>query len=113
MNFLRLNDKLLSVLFEDSEIIAIDKAYGINTHTNESKVGNTDFFQDGLIEIFEKNLKIKLYIVHRLDQTTTGVIVFAKSPESAKIHCAQNQSLCRESFAHRAKNWKPGADQIS
>lgn len=84
MNFLRLNDYLLSVLFEDHEILAIDKPYGINSHTNDAKIGNSDFIQDGLIEIYEKQRQIKLHIVHRLDQTTTGVIIFAKSPEAAK-----------------------------
>ena len=84
MNFLRLSDYLLNVLFEDEEILAVDKPYGINTHTNESKADHGDFILDGLIEIYEKNLNRKLYIVHRLDQTTTGVIIFAKTPESAK-----------------------------
>lgn len=84
MNFLRLNDYLLSILYEDSEIIAIDKPYGFNSHTNDSKIGNTDFIQDGLIEIYEKQLGYKLHIVHRLDQTTTGIIIFAKSQEAAK-----------------------------
>ncbi len=84
MNFLRLNDYLLSILFEDEDILAIDKPYGINSHTNDSKIGNFDFIHDGLIETFERQLGRKLYIVHRLDQTTTGVIIFAKSPESAK-----------------------------
>lgn len=84
MNFLRLTDKLLSILFENNEIIAIDKPYGINSHTNDSKVGNIDFINEGLIEIFEKQLDTKLFIVHRLDQTTTGVIIFAKSQEAAK-----------------------------
>lgn len=88
MNFLRLNDYLLSVLFEDSEIIAIDKPYGINSHTNDSKIGNSDFIQDGLIEIYEKQLGKKLHIVHRLDQTTSGVIIFAKSQEAAKKYAA-------------------------
>ena len=84
MNFLRLNDFLISVLFQNDEILAIDKPYGINSHTNDSKVGQEDFIQDGLIETFERQLGIKLHIVHRLDQTTTGVIIFAKSPEAAK-----------------------------
>ncbi len=88
MNFLRLHDFLLGVLFEDDEIIAIDKPYGINSHTNESKVGNADFIQDGLIEIFERQLGQRLYIVHRLDQTTTGVIIFAKTPIAAKKYAA-------------------------
>ena len=84
MNFLRLNDYLLSTLFEDDEILAIDKPYGLNSHTNDSKIGNTDFIHDGLIEIYERQRQQKLHIVHRLDQTTTGVIIFAKSQEAAK-----------------------------
>jgi 23S rRNA (cytosine1962-C5)-methyltransferase len=84
MNFLRLNDYLLSVLFEDEDIIAIDKPYGFNAHTNDSKIEHSEFIQDGLIEIFEKQLKRKLHIVHRLDQTTTGVMIFGKSTEAAK-----------------------------
>ena len=84
MNFLRLNDYLLSVLFEDDDIIAIDKPYGFNAHTNDSKIEHSDFIQDGLIEIYEKQRGAKLHIIHRLDQTTTGVMIFGKSVESAK-----------------------------
>lgn len=84
MNFLRLSDLWLSVLFEDDDIIAIDKPYGFNAHTNDSKIDHSDFIQDGLIEIYEKQLGSKLYIIHRLDQTTTGVMIFGKSPEAAK-----------------------------
>ena len=84
MNFLRLHDPLLSILFENEDIIAIDKPYGFNAHTNDSKIEHSDFIQDGLIEIFEKNLNCKLHIIHRLDQTTTGVMIFGKSTESAK-----------------------------
>ncbi|MFZ4403335.1 MAG: class I SAM-dependent methyltransferase [Pseudobdellovibrionaceae bacterium] len=84
MKFLRLPDPLLSVLYQDEEIIALDKPYGLNSHTNESKQGQADFVQHGLIEIFEKQLSRPLNVVHRLDQTTTGVIVFAKTTEAAK-----------------------------
>jgi 23S rRNA G2069 N7-methylase RlmK/C1962 C5-methylase RlmI len=84
MKFLRLPDSLLTPLFEDNDILAIDKPYGFNAHTNDSKVEHSEYIQDGLIEIFEKQLGIKLYIIHRLDQTTTGVMIFGKSPEAAK-----------------------------
>ena len=84
MNFLRLSDPLLSVLFEDEDILAIDKPYGFNAHTNDSKVEHSEFIQDGLIEIYEKQLGRRLHIIHRLDQTTTGVMIFGKSVESAK-----------------------------
>ena len=84
MKFLRLPDPLLSVLFEDEDILAIDKPYGFNSHTNDSKIEHSDFIQDGLIEMLEKQRGKKLHIIHRLDQTTTGVIIFGKSVESAK-----------------------------
>jgi 23S rRNA (cytosine1962-C5)-methyltransferase len=84
MNFLRLSDDLVSILYEDDDIIAIDKPYGFNCHTNESKVGNADFIQHGLIEILERQLNRKLHVVHRLDRTTTGVVIFGKSQDAAK-----------------------------
>lgn len=84
MKFLRLHDCLLSILFEDDDIIAIDKPYGFNAHTNDSKIEHSEFIQDGLIEMYEKQLGRKLHIIHRLDQTTTGVMIFGKSTESAK-----------------------------
>ena len=88
MKFLRLPDPLLNVLFENEEIIAFDKPYGVNTHTNDSKLGQTEFVQDGLIEILEKQLRQKLHIVHRLDQTTSGVIIFGRTAEAAKKYAA-------------------------
>lgn len=84
MKFLRLPDYLLSTLFEDDDIIAIDKPYGLNAHTNDSKIEHSDAIEDGLIEIYEKQRGSKLHIIHRLDQTTTGVMIFGKSAESAK-----------------------------
>ncbi len=84
MKFLRLPDFLISVLYEDDDILAIDKPYGFNAHTNDSKIEHSEFIQDGLIEMFEKQLGQKLHIIHRLDQTTTGVMIFGKSPEGAK-----------------------------
>lgn len=84
LNFLRLNDYLLRSLFENEEIIAVDKPYGIKTHANEEKSSKSDFLDEGLIEIYEQQLNQKLYVVHRLDQTTTGVVVFAKTAEAAK-----------------------------
>jgi 23S rRNA (cytosine1962-C5)-methyltransferase len=84
MKFLRIPDPLLSVLFEDEDILALDKPYGFNTHTNDSKIEHSEFIQDGLIEMLEKQFGRKLHIVHRLDQTTTGVIIFGKSQEAAK-----------------------------
>lgn len=84
MKFRWLRDPYLSVLFETPDLVAVDKPYGLDTHTNESKVGQAEYVKPGLIELMEKQLGYPLHIVHRLDRTTTGVIVFAKSPEAAE-----------------------------
>ena len=84
MKFIRLYDSRLSVIYEDEDIVAIDKPYGFNAHTNDSISDHGEFIEDGLIEIYQKNRGKKLHVIHRLDQTTTGVMIFGKSVESAK-----------------------------
>jgi len=56
--------------------ISIDKPAGFSTHApDKNKIG--------ICEIYEKELQTKLYIVQRLDKTTTGTMVFATSSQSA------------------------------
>ncbi len=110
MNFLRLDDFLPTVLFEDSDILAIDKPYGFNSHTNDSKLEHSEFVQDGLIEIYEKHFRIRLHIIHRLDQTTTGVMIFGKSVEAAKKYAEfffNRQVKKTYIFLTKSKSLKP------
>lgn len=59
-----------------ADCIFVDKIAGLNTHT-------PSFGQKGCVEIYEHELDIKLYPVHRLDKATSGALVFAKSPQTA------------------------------
>jgi 23S rRNA (cytosine1962-C5)-methyltransferase len=61
---------------QSNDLIFIDKPSGFSTHS-------PDLGKTGICEIFEKELQTKLYIVHRLDKTTTGCLAFAKTPEAA------------------------------
>lgn len=66
------------IIKNHEHFIAVDKPYGFNTHAQDS-------LHMGVCELIEKkqvHLK-KLFVVHRLDQTTSGVLLFAKSKESA------------------------------
>jgi len=81
------------ILYEDAEIVAIAKPAGVMTHpdghsTDETlsdwfagaypasaEVGETQRLKDGT-EIARPG------VVHRLDRDTSGVLVFAKTPES-------------------------------
>ena len=57
------------VLFEDDNVVVIDKAAGIETQGKEGV--------DGLLK--------GAIAVHRLDRNTSGVMIFAKDPESEQL----------------------------
>ncbi len=83
----------LSIIYEDANIVAVDKPAGVMTHpdgrnTEEtasdwfasnypdaSEVGETQRLQDGT-ELRRPG------VVHRLDRDTSGVLVFAKTAEA-------------------------------
>jgi 23S rRNA pseudouridine1911/1915/1917 synthase len=66
----------MTILYEDADLIALNKAAAVPTQADETGVKS-------LVEIVEKKLKIKLFVVHRLDRPTSGVVVFAKNDHSA------------------------------
>lgn len=65
----------IPILYEDKQILAINKPYGLLTHTDGEK--------KGAVEWAAEQTGQSLYVVHRLDRSTTGVLVFAKTKEAA------------------------------
>ena len=62
------------------DFIIVDKANGFRTHkVSDSGLG----LQLGLVETLSELLQIPLYVVHRLDKETSGVLCLAKSPQAA------------------------------
>lgn len=68
--------KRIKILFEDKDILAIEKPVGILVHPDERSDEET------IYDIFAKKYK-NIEIVHRLDKETSGVMLLAKS---AKAH---------------------------
>ena len=74
--------KGMKILFEDRDIIVIDKACGLLTMGNDKEMSRTahanltDYVCKG-----NYKSKHRVFIVHRLDRETSGVIVFAKTHE--------------------------------
>ncbi|MDD3788254.1 MAG: RluA family pseudouridine synthase [Petrimonas sp.] len=68
----------LHILYEDDHIIVIDKAAGLLTVTTGSGMDTTAFsiLKEHVLRSSPKN---KIFTVHRLDQLTSGVLVFAKT----------------------------------
>ena len=74
----------LSILYEDRDIIVVDKVGGLLTVSNAKTRENTAYYL--LNEYVRKGnakSRLRVFVVHRLDKETSGVLVFAKS-EAAK-----------------------------
>lgn len=61
-----------------------------------SKHPEVDFHGSGFVESIKESLACELYPVHRLDKVTSGLLVFAKSSEVARL-------LSEEFQAHRIR----------
>ena len=75
----------LNVIYEDEHMIAINKQAGLVTHPTLKRTTGT--LVNALLWRFKG--KTQPFIVHRLDKDTSGVILFAKDPESQRILSAE------------------------
>lgn len=79
----RISKKLrkdLPIIFENNEFIVIDKPSGLLSVASDTEKGRTayrmvsDYVQ-------QKDKHNRIYVVHRLDEDTSGVLMFAKNPK--------------------------------
>ena len=75
--------KGMKVYFEDSVIIVIDKPEGLLSIASEAEQEKTAYFQlTDYVRQGRPDSKARVWIVHRLDRETSGLMVFAKTPEA-------------------------------
>jgi tRNA pseudouridine32 synthase/23S rRNA pseudouridine746 synthase/23S rRNA pseudouridine1911/1915/1917 synthase len=75
----------LALLYEDREILVVDKPAGLLTIGTERDKSRTAYFI--LTDYVRKGAarsRNRVFIVHRLDRETSGVLVFAKSEEAKR-----------------------------
>jgi 23S rRNA pseudouridine1911/1915/1917 synthase len=73
----------MKVFFEDATLIVIEKPAGLLSIASEAEQEKTAYFQ--LTEYLRRqkeNARDRVWIVHRLDRETSGLMVFAKTPEA-------------------------------
>jgi len=66
----------LVVLYEDDDVIAVDKPAGVTAQPTPGRVG------DSLVDLVSARLGRPAGLVHRLDKETSGVTVFGKHDEA-------------------------------
>lgn len=70
----------VKIIYEDNDFLVVDKPSGMLTiATEEDKYSNNNLLYVLSNYVKKKNSNAKLFIVHRLDKDTSGVIAFAKN----------------------------------
>lgn len=79
--FVVLRNRRIQLVYEDDHIIVVNKGYGLLSIGNDKVKDGTAY---SILRDYVKDVdpRQKLFIVHRLDQHTTGLMVFAKSIEA-------------------------------
>ena len=70
--------KGISIVYEDHHLIVIDKQAGVLSIATDSQKDNTAFSMLSS-HVKEHDAENKIFIVHRLDRDTSGLMLFAKS----------------------------------
>ena len=70
--------KKLDILYEDKEILVVNKPSGILTVSTPKEKEKT-LFHEVSDYVKKSNPKAKVFIIHRLDKDTSGIVVFAKN----------------------------------
>ncbi|KRE94402.1 pseudouridylate synthase [Frateuria sp. Soil773] len=70
---------MLDILHQDDTLIAVNKPAGLAVHRSKM-VGNADTF---LIDLLREQVGGSVYLAHRLDRATSGVLLVARSTEVA------------------------------
>ncbi len=77
------NDFNLKTIYEDNDIIVIDKPSKILTISNDKEKEKTLYRE---VSNYLKRENKKVFVIHRLDYDTSGIIMFAKNQKIQKLY---------------------------
>jgi tRNA pseudouridine32 synthase/23S rRNA pseudouridine746 synthase/23S rRNA pseudouridine1911/1915/1917 synthase len=74
------------IIYEDKDILVVDKPPGLLTiGTDKEKSRTAYFILTDYVRKGQAKSRKRLFIVHRLDRDTSGLVVFAKTPEAKQF----------------------------
>ncbi len=88
--------KKLDILYEDKYIIIVNKPHNLLTISTKKEKEKT-LFHYVFEYLKQKNKNNKVFIVHRLDKDTSGIVVFAKS-EKVKFYLQNNWQTFKRGY---------------
>lgn len=92
----------LEILYQDDVLIAVNKPAGLLVHRGSL----TDSHEPVLLQTLRDQIGKRVYPVHRLDQPTSGVILFALTPTSAACLVKQfTQRQVKKYYQALVRGW--------
>ena len=70
----------LPIIYEDEYIVALNKPFGLLSVANDKEKGATAY-RLVMDYVQEKDKHNRIFVVHRIDKETSGVLIFAKTEE--------------------------------
>jgi 23S rRNA pseudouridine1911/1915/1917 synthase len=74
----------LDIVFEDDDLLVVNKPAGLLSVPLERKSDLPSVYEQ-IEDRFRSHGKRRPFVVHRIDQGTSGLVVFAKHPEAQKL----------------------------
>lgn len=81
----------MEIYYEDDDIIVCEKPYGVSSQDSNS---------ENMVSMLKSHTGCDIFCVHRLDIQTTGIMVYAKNPQSA---AKLSQQIASRGFVKRYK----------
>ena len=92
--------KGLAILYEDQDILVVNKTNGLLTVSTDSEKEKTAYFLlNDYVKKGNARSKNRVFIVHRLDRETSGILVFAKNEKAKRYLQAKWKEFNKIYFA--------------
>lgn len=92
------------ILYEDRDVVVIDKPAGmLTTHTRAKESNTAEEWLNDYVRKGQAKSRLHVWLVHRLDRETSGVMMFAKSEEIAEAFRANWNELTEKTYLARVE----------
>ena len=92
------------ILYEDRDVVVIDKPAGmLTTHTRAKESNTAEEWLNDYVRKGQAKSRLHVWLVHRLDRETSGVMMFAKSEGVAEHFRANWNALTEKTYIARVE----------
>jgi tRNA pseudouridine65 synthase len=100
---------MLEILYHDDVLIALNKPAGLAVHRSKM-VGNAEAF---LIDLLREQVGDSVYLAHRLDRATSGVILVARNKDvAAELGEQFMQRSVRKQYLVVVRGWPDPTEDV-